>query len=60
METPRSLVRNHLIFTGAQYVAELVDWEYRPKDRLEPIRVPGYRQLVGQMLTGCGEYCWNV
>lgn len=60
VDTIRSLDRNHLIFTGAQYIAELVDWEYRPNDRLDPGRVPQYRQLVERMLGACGENCWNV
>lgn len=56
----RSLDRNHLIFMGAQYIAELADWEYRPNDHLAPDRVPEYRQLVQRMLDACGENCWNV
>ncbi len=60
VDTTRSLDRNHLVFAGAQYIAELVDYEYRPKDSLELSRVPGYRGLVQQMLSACGEYCWNV
>ncbi len=60
VDTIRSLDRNHLIFMGAQYIAELVDWEYRPNDRLEPDRVPQYRQLVQRMLDASGKHTWNV
>ena len=60
VDTIRSQDRNHLIFMGAQYIAELVDWEYRPKDQLQPDRVPEYRQLVQRMLGASGDYSWNV
>jgi hypothetical protein len=56
----RAIDRDHLVFMGAQYVAELVDWEYRPKDGLDPERVPEYRRLVERMLDACGQHCWNV
>jgi len=60
VDTIRSLDRNHLIFTGAQYLAELTDWEYRPQDALAADRVPEYERLALRMLNACGEYCWNV
>jgi len=60
VDTIRASDRNHLIFMGAQYVAELTDWEYRPHDQLDLERVPNYRHLVQQMLDDCGSYCWNV
>ena len=56
----RSLDRNHLVFMGAQYIAELVDWEYRPQDELDPDRVPEYHRLVQRMVENCGQHCWNV
>jgi hypothetical protein len=56
----REYDRNHLIFMGAQYMAELVDWEYRPRDVPEPALLPTYRHLVRQALDACGRYCWNV
>ena len=60
VDTVRGLDPNHLIFMGAQYMAELTDWEYRPKNTLQPDRVPQYRQLVQRMLNDCGTACWNV
>jgi hypothetical protein len=60
VDTIRELDRNHLIFMGAQYMAELVDWEYRPKDELAPDLVPEYRRLVTHALEACGRHCWNV
>ncbi len=60
VDTIRATDRNHLIFMGAQYIAELTDWEYRPHDQLDPERVPNYQHLVQQMLDDCGSYCWNV
>lgn len=56
----RAVDRNHPIFVGAQYIGELTDWEYRPKDHLDQDRVPEYRRLATKMLDACGEYCWNV
>lgn len=60
VDTIRGLDHNHLVFMGAQYIAELTDWEYRPKDTLAFDRVPEYRQLVQRMLDDCGAACWNV
>jgi hypothetical protein len=60
VDTIRGLDPNHLIVMGAQYVAELTDWEYRPMNTLQPERVPQYRQLVQRMLNDCGTACWNV
>src|SRR5262249_38196299 len=34
VDTIRGVDRNHLVVMGAQYMAELVDWEYRPHDTL--------------------------
>ena len=52
--------RHHLIFTGTQYVAELTDYEYRPRADLAPDLVPGYRQIHQRLLDACGQWCWNV
>jgi hypothetical protein len=60
VDTIRALDRDHLVFLGAQYIAELVDWEYRPRDGFDPERVPEYRRLVERMLGACGRDCWNV
>ncbi|MCC7368650.1 MAG: hypothetical protein IT306_09515 [Chloroflexi bacterium] len=61
-DTIRRIDQNHLIFAGAQYMAELSDWPYRPdfggginEDMLEE-----YRQYWDTMLRGCDRYCWNV
>jgi hypothetical protein len=51
---------NHLIYTGAQYMAELVDWEYRPDGVPLPDLLPQYRAFVQQALDACGNACWNV
>jgi hypothetical protein len=56
----RVIDRNHLVATGVQYIAELVDWEYRPRSDPDPTLVPEYQRLVGQMLDACGEHCWNL
>ncbi|HEV7214079.1 MAG TPA: hypothetical protein VGP33_03060, partial [Chloroflexota bacterium] len=60
VDTIRARDANHLIFMGAQYIAELTDWEYRPQNTLDPTRAPQYRQLVQRMLDDCGVACWNV
>ncbi len=60
VDTIRSVDRNHVIVTGTQYMAELVDWEYRPKNQLRPDLVPQYQQFVQQMLNTHGTYDWNV
>ena len=56
----RAVDRNHLVFLGAQYLAELVDWEYRPDGDPLPEPVPRYRHLARQMLEACSQRCWNV
>lgn len=60
VDTIRARDPNHLIVMGAQYIAELTDWEYRPQNTLDATRVPRYRQLVQRMLDDCGAACWNV
>mgnify|MGYP005839526785 FL=1 len=60
IDTLRALDRHHLIFMGAQYIAELVDWKYRPEGGLEPSLVPEYHRLVQRMLHAGGRYTWNV
>ncbi|MGH2459099.1 MAG: hypothetical protein ACRDIY_09560 [Chloroflexota bacterium] len=60
VDTIRAADHGHLIFLGAQDIAELTDWEYRPHDHLDPQRVPRYHQLVQKMLDDCGRSCWNV
>lgn len=60
-DTIRSVDKNHLIFVGAQYFAELTDIPYRPGTGGidEYLRVE-YLRAVRAMATACGEYCWNV
>lgn len=60
VDTIRGLDQHHLVFMGAQYIAELTDWPYRPNGTLDPTLVPQYHQLVQRMLADCGQYCWNV
>jgi hypothetical protein len=74
VDTIRAADSNHLIYMGAQYTAELVDWEYRPNgDPPPPLQpqyrpdgdplpdlLPQYRGFVQQALDACGTYCWNV
>jgi hypothetical protein len=60
VDTIRRLDHNHLIIMGAQYIAELTDWEYRPHGTLQPSLIPQYHRLVTQMLTACSQACWNV
>ena len=60
VDTIRAIDRNHLIATGVQYIAELVDWGYRPHSDPDPALVPEYRRLVSQMLDACAEHCWNL
>ena len=60
VDTIRARDRNHLIAAGLQYIAELVDWEYRPGGDPDPELVPEYRKLVERMLEACGTYCWNL
>jgi hypothetical protein len=59
-DTIRGLDRHHLIFTGTQYLAELTDYEYRPKAGLAQDLVPGYQQIHQHLLDACGQTCWNV
>ena len=57
----RSVDKNHLIFVGAQYFAELTDIPYRPgSGGIEPDLRTEYFKAVRQMAQACGEYCWNV
>jgi hypothetical protein len=60
VDTIRAIDRNHVVATGVQYIAELVDWEYRPQGEPDPALVPEYRRLVSRMLDACGEHCWNL
>lgn len=60
VDTIRESDSNHLIFLGAQYLAELVDWPYRVDGKPDPGLVSRYRELVLQMLDACGRDCWNV
>ena len=60
VDTIRAVDRNHLIFTGTQYIAELIDWPYRVDGRPEADLVAQYNASVGGMLDACGQYCWNV
>jgi hypothetical protein len=67
VDTIRARDRSHLLWMGAQYMAELTDWPYRPYDPAHPDAdapnadlLPKYRELVQRMLDACGQYCWNV
>jgi hypothetical protein len=60
VDTIRARDRHHLIFTGTQYIAELTDYEYRPRADLAPELVTGYRQIHQRLLDACGQWCWNV
>jgi hypothetical protein len=61
VDTIRGIDQHHLIFMGAQHIAELTDWPYRPNNGApDPSLVPEYHQLVQRMLGDCGQYCWNV
>lgn len=60
VDTIRQSDRNHPIFMGAQYMAELVDWNYRPSGPPVSDLLPTYRNLVQDALNACGVYCWNV
>jgi hypothetical protein len=60
-DTIRSVDKNHLVFTGAQYFAELTDIPYRPgSGGIEPSLRAAYLKAVRQMAQACGAYCWNV
>jgi hypothetical protein len=60
VDTIREADQNHVIFMGAQYMAELVDWDYRRSGPPEPDMLDTYQRLVAQMLDACSTYCWNV
>jgi hypothetical protein len=67
VDTIRAHDRSHLIYMGAQYIAELTDWPYRPTDATNPDAdapsaelTPKYLELVQRMVNACGQYCWNV
>ena len=60
-DTIRRIDRNHLIFTGTQYLAELTDYPYRPRDGDPvPSMIPGYQARFDKILRGCRQFCWNV
>ncbi len=59
-DTIRALDPNHLIFMGAQYIAELVDWDYRDVRAPDPELLPTYYRIAQQALDACGSACWNV
>ncbi len=61
-DTIRRIDRNHLIFAGAQYMAELTDWPYRSdfSGELSADLVDEYHRLWDKMLRTCGDACWNV
>jgi hypothetical protein len=60
-DTIRSADKNHLIFVGAQYFAELTDIPYRPgSGGIEPFLRTEYLKAARQMAQACGDYCWNV
>ena len=74
VDTVREADPNHLIYMGAQYMAELVDWEYRPSGeaaagaaapvppgRRPPAAPPG--RVPGVRAAGARRLrasCWNV
>ena len=60
VDTIRAADTSHLVVMGAQYMAELVDWEYRPQGEPVPDLLPTYRTLVQRALDACGSHCWNV
>lgn len=61
-DTIRRIDQNHLVFAGAQYLAELTDWPYRPDfgGGLKADMMDEYEHLFEQVLRGCKTYCWNV
>jgi hypothetical protein len=60
-DTIRSVDKNHLVFVGAQYFAELTDIPYRPGGgSFEGFLRTEYYKVVRQMAQACGTYCWNV
>lgn len=60
-DTIRSVDKNHLVFIGAQYFAELTDIPYRPgSGGIDQIQRTKYLEAVDQMARACGNACWNV
>ena len=60
-DTIRASDKNHLVFIGAQYFAELTDIGYRPGTGGIDQGLRGkYLDAVGQMARDCGNSCWNV
>lgn len=60
-DTIRSVDKNHLVFVGAQYFAELTDIPYRPgSGGIDSHQREQYLKAVDQMARACGAYCWNV
>ena len=61
VDTIRAIDRVHLIFAGAQYMAELIDWPYRPTQaEIRPDLRPRFEEAFDRMLRACGTWCWNV
>jgi hypothetical protein len=67
VDTIRAADHNHLIFMGAQYLAEATDWPYRPSDSDAaqalapyPALVRKYQELAQRTVDNCGAACWNV
>jgi hypothetical protein len=60
-DTIRSVDKNHLVFVGAQYFAELTDIPYRPgTGGIDEAQRRQYLKAASQMAKACGAYCWNV
>jgi hypothetical protein len=60
-DTIRSVDKNHLVFVGAQYFAELTDIPYRPgSGGIDSTQKTQYLKAVNQMAKACGTFCWNV
>jgi hypothetical protein len=60
VDTIREIDQNHLVFMGAQYLAELADWDYRPLGKLDLDRRAIYDALINRALRACERHCWNV
>ena len=61
VDTIRAIDRQHLIFAGAQYMAELTDSPYRPRDAAISDELKArYDDEWDRMLRACASYCWNV
>ncbi len=61
VDTIRAIDRVHLVFAGAQYMAELTDFPYRPAgNAIRPDFQPRYDELFDAMLRACAAYCWNA